>query len=442
MASESNPVIRKQVHQYFVLEALKLLSTLEQELLDLQESFSLQKVNNLMRTAHTLKGAAASIGLETIRVIAKSLEDIFRSLCHADQTINSTVETLLFEGLECLRLALNAECIGKPINDREILERTATTVAQIQEQMGNTFNPETALPSAAELGYDLTKSMFETGVSNQLDKIAAALDQGDPTEIARVLRTQARVFLGLAEAEGLPGFGAIAQAALDALDSQPEQVVTIAQVALEDFRAGQAEILAGDRTVGGSPSEMLQRLAGASFYSLEQGSNEADLVVEPGQLLNLDPERPQIPPFSSSPEQPIQIADSPALSLDQASSKLEPKILIVDDSLTVRQTLVLIFEESGYNVVQAEDGCEAIGQLQQHNDIQLIICDIEMPRMDGLEFLSFRQHDPSLAKIPVIVLTSIDENTHRSLALQLGATTYVTKDFYLKKRCWQPREFY
>jgi ABC-type phosphate transport system substrate-binding protein/CheY-like chemotaxis protein len=96
--------------------------------------------------------------------------------------------------------------------------------------------------------------------------------------------------------------------------------------------------------------------------------------------------------------------------------------------------LVLIFEEAGYNVVQAEDGYEAIGQFRQHNDIQLIICDIEMPRMDGLEFLSFRQHDPSLAKIPAIVLTSLDDNTHRSLALQLGATTYITKQVYLKEK--------
>jgi len=341
----SDAVIREQLHQYFVLEAPELLAALEKELLDLQQSFTLQKVNKLMRTAHTLEGVAAIVKLDTIRAIAKSLEDIFKSLCHPDQTINATVEALLFEGVECLRLALNAEYTGEPINDSEVLKRTTTIVAQIQEQMEHSFNPETTL---------------------------------------------------------------------DELDNQPEQVVTIAQAALEDFRAGQTEILVGDRTVGGNSSEMLQQSAGASFYSLEQESKEANLGIEAEQLLNVDP-----------------------VNVDpQASSKLAPiqKILIVDDSLTVRHMLVLAFEEAGYNVVQAEDGYEAIEQFQQHNDIQLIVCDAEMPRMDGLEFLSFRQHDPSLANVPVIVLTSLNNNTHRSIALQLGATTYITKQIYLKEK--------
>jgi ABC-type phosphate transport system substrate-binding protein/DNA-binding response OmpR family regulator/HPt (histidine-containing phosphotransfer) domain-containing protein len=364
----SDQVIREQLHQYFVLEAPEVLSALEQELLDLQQSFSLQKVNNLMRTAHTLEGVAAIVKLDTIRAIAKSLEDIFRSLCHTDhQTINATVEALLFEGVACLRLALNAECTGEPINDSEVLERTTTIAAQIQEQTGHSFNPKT----------------------------------------------------------------------VDALDNQPVQVVTTAQIALEDFRAGQAEILAGDRTVGENLSEMPQQLAGASSYSLEQESKDANLGIEAEQLLKMEDTWGRVnPPFDASVEQPIQIADPSTLSLDQASSKLAPaqKILIIDDSPTIRQMLVLAFEEAGYNVVQAEDGYEAIGQFRQHNDIQLIICDIEMPRMDGLEFLSFRQHEPSLAKIPAIVLTSPDDDTHRSMALQLGATTYITKQTYLKEK--------
>jgi CheY-like chemotaxis protein len=415
----SDPLTREQVHQCFVQEAPELLSSLEQELLSLQHNFKLEKVNHLMRIAHTLKGTAASMGLETIRTIAKSLEDIFRSLCHADRTLSSSIDALLWEGVECLRLALNAECTGDPISDREILDRTHAIATQIQTQMGSNFNSDAALPSAVELGYDVTKSLFELGVNDRLNKIAIALQQGDSSEIALTLRIQARVFLGLAEAHGLPGFGAIAQATLNALNNRPDQVETIAHLALADFRVGQADILAGDRAIGGAPSEALQQFADPPSI--------ATPLIE-------DIWGKAILPSDSFLEHPTP-TDPPALSPAEASPKLErtPKILIVDDSLTIRQTLVLMFEAAGYTVVQAEDGYAAIEQCQQHTDIQLIICDVEMPRMDGLEFLSFRQHDPNLAEIPVVILTSLEDNTHRSLALQLGATTYITKQYLPEK---------
>ncbi|MGB7439479.1 MAG: Hpt domain-containing protein [Coleofasciculaceae cyanobacterium] len=65
--------IREQGYRYFLQEAPELLQVLEQDLLSLREDFSINKVNNLMRATHTLKGAAASVGLETIKTVAHSL---------------------------------------------------------------------------------------------------------------------------------------------------------------------------------------------------------------------------------------------------------------------------------------------------------------------------------------------------------------------------------
>src|SRR4028118_306628 len=112
----NDPTIREQSYRYFLQEAPELLQALEHELLSLREDYSINKINNLMRTTHTLKGAAASIGLETIKTVAHSLEDIFKALLQPDLPIDPEVEALLFEGFECLRQPLIAEFTGTPIN--------------------------------------------------------------------------------------------------------------------------------------------------------------------------------------------------------------------------------------------------------------------------------------------------------------------------------------
>jgi CheY-like chemotaxis protein len=80
-------------------------------------------------------------------------------------------------------------------------------------------------------------------------------------------------------------------------------------------------------------------------------------------------------------------------------------------------------------VIQAKDGYEAIEQLRNQTGIELVLCDIEMPRMNGFEFLKYRQQDPALAEIPVVILTSRSGEKHRLIASELGANDYITKPF-------------
>jgi chemotaxis family two-component system sensor histidine kinase/response regulator PixL len=104
-------------------------------------------------------------------------------------------------------------------------------------------------------------------------------------------------------------------------------------------------------------------------------------------------------------------------------------ILVVDDAVTSRRTLMLSLERAGYQVLEARDGQEALDQLQQNVSIQLVVCDIEMPNMNGFEFLTQRRQDAALAKIPTVMLTSRSNDKHRWLAMQLGATDYFTKPY-------------
>ncbi|NET82685.1 MAG: hybrid sensor histidine kinase/response regulator [Moorea sp. SIO1F2] len=257
----NDPKIREQSYRYFLQEAPELLQVLEEDLLSLSENYSINKVNNLMRTTHTLKGAAASIGLETIATVAHSLEDVFKALFNPDLSIDPEIEALLFQAYECLRLPLTAELTGGQIDDTEIKNRTAAVVAQLQEKLGDCFGHESHLPTSLELGFDVTQSIFEVGVSQGLDVIQAALNNDNPSEISITVRHQADIFLGLGESLNLPGFAAIAKNAIAALDNHPDQVVTIAKTALCDFVAAQAAVLEGDRTQGGQPSIALQQLA-------------------------------------------------------------------------------------------------------------------------------------------------------------------------------------
>jgi chemotaxis family two-component system sensor histidine kinase/response regulator PixL len=108
-------------------------------------------------------------------------------------------------------------------------------------------------------------------------------------------------------------------------------------------------------------------------------------------------------------------------------------ILVVDDAASLRQTLAMSLERAAYRVLQAGDGWEAIKQLQSNSSVKLVICDIEMPNMNGFDFLSHRRKDPQLQNVPVVMLTSRSNDKHRRLAMHLGATTYFTKPYIEQK---------
>ncbi|XWK88207.1 MAG: response regulator [Phormidium sp.] len=109
--------------------------------------------------------------------------------------------------------------------------------------------------------------------------------------------------------------------------------------------------------------------------------------------------------------------------------KSDPTVLIVDDSITVRELLSMTFNKTGYRVEQARDGQEAWDKLKSGLPCDIIFCDIEMPRMDGLELLSRLQKDPELNHLPVAMLTSRGADKHRQMAVQLGASGYFTKPY-------------
>ena len=253
--------IREQGYIYFLAEAPELVQIIEQELFSLSEGYSIAKVHNLMRTTHTLKGGAANVGLEVIKMIAHFLEDVFKALYNPKVVVDGELQTLLLQAYECLSIALNTELIGSTINDEELLHRATSVFAQLQEKLGDAFGAKSHIPTSEELGFDIVQSVFEVGVEQRLNSIADVVNNPpNSEEFIEFLHSQGEVFLGLAESLNLPGLGEIAQTILLALQANPTQVQQIAEIALADLQQAQQLVLEGDRTSGGETSSGLRKL--------------------------------------------------------------------------------------------------------------------------------------------------------------------------------------
>jgi chemosensory pili system protein ChpA (sensor histidine kinase/response regulator) len=105
-----------------------------------------------------------------------------------------------------------------------------------------------------------------------------------------------------------------------------------------------------------------------------------------------------------------------------------PTVLVVDDSLTVRKVTARTLERNDYDVVLARDGVEALGVLQDKLP-DLVLTDIEMPRMDGFELLGAIRNDPASADTPVVMISSRTGQKHRSRAGTLGVSAYLGKPY-------------
>ncbi|BAZ37806.1 multi-sensor signal transduction histidine kinase [Calothrix sp. NIES-4101] len=132
----------------------------------------------------------------------------------------------------------------------------------------------------------------------------------------------------------------------------------------------------------------------------------------------------------TSKQSAVTIFDAPNNgSTDNMGAKIDPTVLIVDDSITVRELLSLSFNKAGYRVEQARDGQEAWDKLRSGLPCDIVFCDIEMPRCDGLELLSRIQKEPSLNHLPIAMLTSRGADKHKQMAINLGASGYFTKPY-------------
>src|SRR5918911_1303752 len=105
------------------------------------------------------------------------------------------------------------------------------------------------------------------------------------------------------------------------------------------------------------------------------------------------------------------------------------KVMVVDDSQAVREMIGQALREAGYQVIEAEDGVMGLSRLGSEDDISMVLCDVNMPHMDGLEMLSAVKAGGKNAALPVFMLTTEGKVDVIKQAKQLGARGWIIKPF-------------
>lgn len=322
----TDAAIREQGYVYFVSESRDLLRTIEEELFLLREDPAPARIHTLMRSTHTLKGASANVGLDTIQTIAHHLEDIFRTLFDPDATVNVALEALLFEAYECLRLALMGEIEGHHDRDEEILATAVDVFAKIQEQLGDCFGRDVPIPTSAELGFDIVQSIFESGVQERIEELDQRLQTDDADGVTDLITTQGEIFVGLGESLGLPGFSAIAEAMQTALANHRDRPLEVGAATLKDLKAAHQGVLDGDREVGGE----VVALADFVVNTATPNQQDSEIILDgedwgDDSILDLtDDWEPNLAPNLEPPPNPVTPPDPTVVPAAIAPTNPEP----------------------------------------------------------------------------------------------------------------------
>lgn len=105
------------------------------------------------------------------------------------------------------------------------------------------------------------------------------------------------------------------------------------------------------------------------------------------------------------------------------------RILVVDDSATVRQQVKLALTQAGFEVVEAIDGQDGVTKITSSNDISAVICDVNMPRKSGIELLEEVKAKPQYNALPILMLTTEGQPALVKRAKAAGASGWVVKPF-------------
>jgi len=104
------------------------------------------------------------------------------------------------------------------------------------------------------------------------------------------------------------------------------------------------------------------------------------------------------------------------------------RVLVIDDSNTIRRSAEIFLRQGGHEVILAEDGFDALAKVNDHTP-DLIFCDILMPRLDGYQTCAIIKRNPRFTTVPIIMLSSKDGVFDKSRGRMVGSEDYLTKPF-------------
>ncbi len=195
-----------------------------------------------------------------------------------------------------------------------------------------------------------------------------------------------------------------------AVENQPRNPLLLLRSGEQRIALHVDELLGNQEVVVKNIGPQLARLSGIAGATV-LGNGAVVLILNPAQL--------------------AQRVETAAPTTGRAAPEklhTQPLVMIVDDSLTVRKITSRLLTRAGYQVATAKDGVDALEQLGEINpDVMLL--DIEMPRMDGFELTKHLRRDAKTQNLPIIMITSRTADKHRDYAMQLGVNAYLGKPY-------------
>jgi len=132
--------------------------------------------------------------------------------------------------------------------------------------------------------------------------------------------------------------------------------------------------------------------------------------------------------WATLPRTAVERTAPPAEAVKLGAALQPPLVLVVDDSLTVRKITTRLLTREGFRVDSAKDGVDALERM--HDLIpDVVLLDVEMPRMDGFELARVMRNDERLKSVPIIMITSRTADKHRNHALEIGVNVYLGKPY-------------
>ena len=302
--------------------------------------------------------------------------------------------------------------VGMDVVNSEIKQLGGLLEIDTQENQGTTFT--ISLPLTLAISRALMVNVGEEQYAVPLLNVQG-VERIRNSELRQLMDAEEPVYHWVNEDYKLMHLGNLLGGGIPAIPDNDERVPLL-MVRSGEYRAAiRVEGLMGSREIVVKPvGPQLSTLRGISGATI-MGDGSVILILDLSVLVRLT--------ALQSEEGVIEITPEIA-----PAAQTKPVIMVVDDSITVRKVTSRLLERNGYEVLQAKDGVDALAQLQE-NIPDVMLLDVEMPRMDGYELAANMRGDDRTHDVPIIMITSRTGEKHRQRAMDVGVNVYMGKPY-------------
>ena len=240
----------QQIRLNFLDEAEEYFDRMESGLIGLADgAVDAQKVDLVLRSAHSIKGGAAMMKFDTLSRVAHRLEDFLKVLRvrYAGDSVDVAVETSLLQSVDCLRDLASRNRQGVEVNDSQISDRTQPIFEQLRQHLGELEDADENALLAQDEDIDPAVLIFEEGVEGALDRFEAQLQALGVNELAQEITSTAQELIGFGMMADLDSFTQLCESIQQkAASISPTKITPLAEQALKTWRRSHALVMRGN----------------------------------------------------------------------------------------------------------------------------------------------------------------------------------------------------